>query len=118
MRSRAACLALAPVLLLVTTLVAPANEDDAARQLAVVAAHRTRWFVADTLVLLALAAHRAGRMAAPAAAALTAGAILTALGYAVSNDALPVAGAALLALALTPVGLREWRAAQAAAISS
>jgi hypothetical protein len=206
MRSRAACLVVAPVLLLVTTIVAPSNEDDAARQLAVVAAHRTRWFVADSLVLLSLAllvgavlgllritpgrlataggacalvgiplvavssgfgfvewqmvrggadraqmaallarvedadvvqpviflggllfaglvllavaAHRAGRLAAPAAAALAAGALLTALGYAISNDALPVAGAALLALALTPVGVREWRAAQAAAISS
>jgi hypothetical protein len=206
MRSRAACLVVAPVMLLITTLVAPSNEDDAARQLAVVAAHQSRWFAADTLVLvslsllvgavlgllritpgrlataggacalmgiplvavssgfgfvewqmvrggadrgqmaallsrvedaglvqpvvfaggllfaglvlLAVAAHRSGRLAAYAAAALAGGAVLTALGYAVSNDALPVAGAALLVVALAPVGRHEWRAAQAAAISS
>lgn len=45
---------LAPLLLLVTAVVSPANKDDAAAQLAVVARSQTRWFYSDLLVLIAV----------------------------------------------------------------
>jgi nitrate reductase NapE component len=55
-RLAGAALVLSPVLTLVATAIAPANEDDAARQLAVVLRHQGRWYLSDLLVLLSLAA--------------------------------------------------------------
>jgi hypothetical protein len=49
-------LAASGALTLAATVIAPANEDDAAAQLAVVARHQGRWYLADLLVLLSLAA--------------------------------------------------------------